>query len=547
MLSIMSIQSIPPHNGKRKTDNGITTMKTKNIVIVGGVAGGASCAARARRLSEDARITILERGPFISFANCGMPYHVGGEIAQREKLILSTPEKMKTNFDIDVRILSEVESIDRDRQEVNVRDLHTGKLYALPYDALVLSPGAGPLRPPIPGIDHPGHFTLRNIPDMDAINDWIVKHTAQRAVVVGGGYIGLEMAEQLRERGLAVTVVELAPQVMGPLDPEMAALLHEEIRGHGIDLRLGDSVVGFEPPQVPGMAAASMVHLKSGEMLPADIVVMGLGVKPEVWLAKDADLSIGERGGIAVNDRMQTSDPNIYAVGDAVEVDYLPLGQKALIPLAGPANRQGRVAADNIFGLPSRFSGVLGTAALRLFSLTAACTGANEKMLRRSGIPFEVAHLHPAHHVGYYPGAQPIALKILWNTETDKVLGAQAVGKAGVDKRIDVIATVIKLGGTVDDLAELELCYAPPIGAAKDPVNLAGMIAQNVQRGLTKLAQWHEVPTINPEKQVILDVRDLAERERGHIPGSLHIPLGQLRGLRLVGEQDEGLAGAGGR
>lgn len=504
-------------------------MSTEKVVIVGGVAGGASCAARARRLSEDAEIVVLERGPFVSFANCGLPYHIGGDIKDRSKLVLQTPEKLKTNFNLDVRTLHEVKAIDRGAKCVRVKNLETGEEYEESYEALVLAPGAAPLRPPIPGIEKPGHFTLRTIPDMDAIKSWIEERKASRAVVVGGGYIGLEMAEQLRERGLAVTLVEMLPQVMGPLDPEMAALLHQEMQAHGVELRLGNTVVGFEDPADGQQAAASMVALKSGERLAADVVIMGLGVRPEVWLAKEAGLELDEHGGLKVDEYLRTSDPDIYGVGDAIEVVYHPLGVKYPIPLAGPANRQGRAAADNIFGIPSRFAGVIGTAVLRLFGLTAACTGANGKLLEKMNIPFEAAHLHAAHHVGYYPGAEAIALKLLWSPETGKVLGAQAVGKVGVDKRIDVIATAIKLGATVDDLADLELCYAPPYGAAKDPVNLAGMVAQNVQRGLTKLAQWQEIDDVDPETQLVLDVREAAERERIAIPGSLHIPLGELR------------------
>jgi NADPH-dependent 2,4-dienoyl-CoA reductase/sulfur reductase-like enzyme/rhodanese-related sulfurtransferase len=499
------------------------------IVIVGGVAGGASAAARARRLCEKCEIIIFERGPHVSFANCGLPYFVGGEIVEQDSLLLQTPESLRARFNLDVRVNTEVAAIDRAAQVVKVRELATGREYEQPYDALVLSTGASPLKPPIPGIDREGHFTVRNIPDVERAMAWIGNGKASRAVVVGGGYIGLEMAEQLRNRGMGVTIVEAMSQVMTPLDPEMAAWLHAELKTHGVKFHLGDPVAAFEAPQPGETARASVVVLKSGKRIEADTVVLGLGVRPETALAKNAGLELGALGGIRVNDHLQTSDPKIWAVGDAIEVRDRVTGAWGIIPLAGPANRQGRIVADNISGRPSRYEGTWGTAILRLFDLTAGCTGANEKSLRKAAIPFQAVHLHPGSHAGYYPGAEPIAMKILFAPGSGRLLGAQAVGHDGVDKRIDVLATALKAGMTVNDLAELELAYAPPFGSAKDPVNLAGMAAQNVLTGDVQLAQWNEVATLDPNRAVLLDVRRPDERARGFIPGSIHIPLDEVR------------------
>jgi NADPH-dependent 2,4-dienoyl-CoA reductase/sulfur reductase-like enzyme/rhodanese-related sulfurtransferase len=504
-------------------------MKPQRLVIVGGVAGGASAAARARRLCEACEITVFERGPHVSFANCGLPYFVGGEIAEKNGLLLQTPETLRARFNLDVRVRSEVESIDRAAQAVQVRELATGRAYAQPYDALVLSTGATPLRPPIPGIDRAGHFAVRNIPDVEAIMAWLQERAGGRAVVVGGGYIGLEMAEQLHRRGLGVTVVEALPQVMTPLDPELAAWLHQELRAHGLTLHLNDPVAAFEAPAPGESARASVVVLKSGRRIGADLVVLGLGVRPDAALAKAAGLALGALGGIRVNEQMQTSDPKIYAVGDAVEVRDRVTGAWNLVPLAGPANRQGRIAADHILGRPARYEGTWGTAILRLFHLVAGCTGANEKTLRKLNLPYEALHLHPGSHAGYYPGAEPIAMKVLFAPDSGRLLGAQAVGRDGVDKRIDVLATALQAGLTVHDLARLELAYAPPFGSAKDPVNLAGMAAQNVLAGDVALAQWHEVARLDPQRQVLLDVRRATERTQGALPGSRHIPLDELR------------------
>ena len=504
-------------------------MNKKRIVIVGGVAGGASAATRARRLCEECEIIVFERGPYVSFANCGLPYFVGGEIVEQDSLLLQTPATLRARFNLDVRVSTEVRSIDRTAQVVKVREMASGREYEQPYDSLVLSTGASPLRPPIPGIDRAGHFTVRNIPDVENIMAWIKECRACRAVVVGGGYIGLEMAEQLKHRGLGVTVVEAMPQVMTPLDPEMAAWLHAELKANGVALHLGDAVAAFEPPKPGETARASVVVLKSGKRIEADSVVLGLGVCPENSLAKSAGLELGALGGVRVNEHLQTSNPKIYAVGDAIEVRDAVTGAWSLIPLAGPANRQGRIAADNIFGRPSRYEGTWGTAILRLFKLSAGCTGANEKSLRKAGIPFQALHLHPGSHAGYYPGAEPIAMKVLFAPETGKLLGAQAVGQDGVDKRIDVFATALKGSMTVNDLAELELAYAPPFGSAKDPVNMAGMAAQDVLASDSQLAQWNEIASLDPKLTVLLDVRRADERVKGFIPGSIHIPLDEIR------------------
>jgi NADPH-dependent 2,4-dienoyl-CoA reductase/sulfur reductase-like enzyme/rhodanese-related sulfurtransferase len=504
-------------------------MSSKRVIIVGGVAGGASAAARARRLCEDCDIIVFERGPHVSFANCGLPYFVGGEIAEQDSLLVQTPDSLKARFNLDVRIKTEVIRIDREVRHIRVREVETGREYEEAYDALILSMGASPWKPPLPGIERPHHFVVRDIPDVEHIMAWSKDCQRCRAVVVGGGYIGLEMAEQLRHRGFNVTVVEALPQVMTPLDPEMAAWLHMELRANGVALHVNDPVVSFEPPSEQEPARASIVVLKSGRRLPADSVVLGMGVKPEVGLAKDAGLEIGGLGGIRVNEHLQTSDPHIWAVGDAIEVRDGVTGEWALIPLAGPANRQGRIAADNILGRPTRYEHTLGTAILRLFTLTVACAGANENGLRRAAIAFQAVHLHPGSHAGYYPGAEPIAMKILFAPDTGRLLGAQAIGHEGVDKRIDVLATALQAGMTVHDLAELELAYAPPYGSAKDPVNLAGMAAQNVLVGDVALAQWNDIASLDPGTTLLLDVRRLDERVQGFIPESVHIPLDDLR------------------
>ncbi|AXA35918.1 MAG: CoA-disulfide reductase [Candidatus Sumerlaea sp.] len=499
----------------------------KKILIIGGVAAGMSCAVRARRLSEDAEIIVVERGPYVSFANCGLPYYIGGEITDREKLLVQTPEQLRARFNLDVRVNTEAVRIDPKAKVVELVDRTNEKSYAESYDELVLAVGAVPLKPPIPGIERMGHFVVRNIPDVDAITNWLQAKSVKRAVVVGGGYIGLEVTEQLHRRGIEVAIAEALPQVMAPLDPEMAELLHAELRRHNVDLHLNDGVVAFEEPAPGEDARASTVVLQSGTRLPADIVILGIGVRPDTTLAQTAGVQIGPRKGIVVDEYLRTSVPNIWAAGDAVEVPDFVTGESVVVPLAGPANRQGRMIADNIFGRNVRYRGTLGTAILRVFSLVAACTGANEKTLRRLRRRYEVIHLHPASHASYYPGAKPLSMKVIFDPENGRVLGAQIVGQETVDRRIDVLATAIRAGLTVDDLADLELAYAPPFGSAKDPVNIAGMIGQNVRNGLVSHAQWYELT--EDSSAVILDVRTPGERKQGAIPNSIHIPLDELR------------------
>ncbi len=496
----------------------------KKVVIVGGVAGGASAAARLRRLSEHFEIVLFERGQYISFANCGLPYHIGGVIAERDRLLVQTPQAMRKRFNIDVRTFSEVVRIDRESKHVIVRDLKTDKEYTESYDRLILSPGAEPVRPPISGVNNPGVFTLRNIPDMDAILARIKDAKAGRAVVIGGGYIGLEMAEALIERGLTTTLVELEPQVMGTLDPEMAAPLVDELRLHGVAVMLNNSVTA-----ISSQNGALNVRLSGGDALTTDMVIVSVGVRPETHLAQDAGLEIGARGGIVVNPSMQTSDPAIYAVGDAVEVIDFVSETPTLIPLAGPANRQGRIAADHIAGRNSAYRHTQGTAICKVFNLAAATTGLNEKGLKRAGIAYEKIYVHPASHAGYYPGARQISLKLLFAPDSGKILGAQAVGADGVDKRIDVIAVALRAGLTVQDLQHLELCYAPPYGSAKDPVNYAGFVAGSVLNG--DMPVCHAEEMVNPAPtQLLLDVRTGGEVETGTIPGAVCIPLDELRG-----------------
>lgn len=496
--------------------------ESRRVLIVGGVAGGASCAARLRRLDERASITLIDRGPHVSFANCGLPYYVGNVIADEKKLLVASPELFRDRFEIDVRTQTEAIAIDRENRTITVHDIASGVARSERYDALVLAPGAAPIRPPLPGIDRPGVFAVRSIPDTQHIRAWIDEHRAKRAVVVGGGFIGLEMAENLVRRDLEVTILEKLPQVMPPFDPEMVAPVMQHLREHGVTLHLGDGLAAIESE---GERLA--VVAESGERLAADLVILAIGVRPETKLAKDAGLAIGDRGGIAVDEQMRTSDPHVWAVGDAVEVRDALLGQQTVVPLAGPANRQGRVAAESIVGRATRFRGVQATAVVGVFGMTVASTGASEKGLRRAAVgEFAKVYLHPGHHAGYYPGAQPIHLKLLFSKTDGRILGAQAVGTEGVDKRIDVIATAIQLGGTVRDLAEAELCYAPQFGAAKDPVNLAGMIASNALAGDMPLADWER---IGDGGALLVDVRDPSEYAAGHVPGAINLPLADLR------------------
>ena len=496
-------------------------MKAKKIVIIGGVAGGASAAARARRLSEEAEIILLERGPYVSFANCGLPYHIGGEIADRDRLLVTTPEQLRKRFRIDVRTRNEVTAIQPAEKTVEIKNLETGKTYRESYDSLILSPGAEPVRPPIPGIGSPKVLTLRNMEDMDRIIQAL--DGKPHATVIGGGYIGLEMAEALRRRKIATTLIELAPQVMGPADPEMVSILHQELTINGVDLRLGISVTAFSETE-----NGLKLTLSSGETLETGVAVLAIGVKPETALAKFAGLELGPRGGIKVNDRMETSDKNIYAVGDAVEVTDFITRQPALIPLAGPANRQGRIAADNIFGRDVRYKDTQGTAICKVFNLAIGMTGLSEKAAKRAGIAYEKVYVHPASHASYYPGAAALSIKMLFDPMSGKVLGAQAVGADGVDKRIDVFAVAIRAGLTVFDLEELELSYAPPFGSAKDPVNFAGFVAANALRGDVKLCRVEDL--LKPQAdQVLLDVRTPDEFSAGTVPGAKNIPVDELR------------------
>jgi NADPH-dependent 2,4-dienoyl-CoA reductase/sulfur reductase-like enzyme/rhodanese-related sulfurtransferase len=500
----------------------------KRILIVGGVAGGASCAARARRLDENAEIIVFERGSYVSFANCGLPYYVGDVIPEETDLLVADPELFRKRFNIEVRLQSEVVSILRETKEIEVRGLLSGKLYRERYDALVLAPGAKPIRPPLPGIDLPGIFTLRTIPDSRKIRDWIEQRQARTAVIAGGGFIGLEMAENLTARGLKVTVVEMLNQLLPPLDPEMSEPVAQHLTGKGVKVVLGDGVDQFK--QCEGGRIA--VQLKSGARHDADLVILAIGVRPETGLAKSADLEIGERGGIRVDAQMRTSDPGVWAVGDAVEVRDTVTEQWALIPLAGPANRQGRIAADVICGRSSSFRGVQGTAICGVMGLTVGMTGASEKSLKRTGIrDYEKIYLHPRQHAAYFPGSKPIHLKLLYRKAAGRILGAQAVGFEGVDKRVDVIAMAIQKGGTVFDLEEAELSYAPQFGAAKDPINLAGMIAANSLRGDVELVGWESLEQSNGF--VLLDVREPEEFAKGHVPGAYNVPLAELR-QRLI-------------
>jgi NADPH-dependent 2,4-dienoyl-CoA reductase/sulfur reductase-like enzyme/rhodanese-related sulfurtransferase len=495
----------------------------KRVLIVGGVAGGASCAARLRRLDEAAEIVLYDRGPHVSFANCGLPYFVGDVIADERALLVASSDLFRDRFRIEVRTRHEVLAIDRARQTIRIRDLAAGTERDECYDALVLSPGAAPIRPPLPGIDLPGIFAVRTIPDSVRIRHWIAERRPTRALVVGGGFIGLEMAENLARRGLRTTILEKLPQVMPPLDPEMAEPVARHLADQEVTLHLGDGLSGFE--RSPGSEIVALAE--SGTRLSADLVILSIGVRPETDLARAAGLALGPRGGIAIDAEMRTADPHIWAVGDAVEVRDVLTGQETIVPLAGPANRQGRVAAESICGRARPFRGVQATAVVGVFGLTVACTGASEKGLRRAGVrDFERVYLHPGHHAGYYPGAKPIHLKLLFAVPDGRVLGAQAVGLEGVEKRIDVIATAIQMGATVRDLAEAELCYAPQFGGAKDPVNLAGMIATNHLDGLMPLADWTALGTA---PTILVDVREPEEYAAGHIPGARNLPLSELR------------------
>ncbi|HPI03399.1 MAG TPA: FAD-dependent oxidoreductase [Candidatus Goldiibacteriota bacterium] len=493
------------------------------IVIIGGVAGGMSAAARLRRLSETAEITVFEKGGYVSFANCGLPYYIGGEITERQNLLLQTPESFKARFNVNVRVNSEVLSVDTKAKEVRVKDLKTGNEYAEKYDKLLLSPGAEPVKPPIPGIDSKKIFTLRNMEDTDKIYTYIRDNNPKKVVVVGGGYIGLEIAENLKHKGMFVTIVEALPQVMGLIDFELAAMLHQHIKQKGIELYLNDGVKAFAEANNKIKTA-----LNSGKEIESDFVMFSIGVKPDVTLAKQAGLAVGARG-ITVNEYMQTSDPDIYAVGDAVETVNPISGKKAAIALAGPANKQGRFAAENMLeGNKIKYRGTIGTGVIKVFDMTSASTGLNSRQLDADKIHYESVVIHPNNHAGYYPGGTQMLLKMMFSPSDGKIFGVQAVGYEGVEKRIDVAAAFIQKGGTIEDLLNFEHCYAPPFSSAKDPINMAGFIAENIIKGRVKQTTCAELIN-NNNSWYILDVRDREETDLGMIPNAVHIPLNELR------------------
>jgi NADPH-dependent 2,4-dienoyl-CoA reductase/sulfur reductase-like enzyme/rhodanese-related sulfurtransferase len=509
------------------------------VIIVGGVAGGASCAARLRRLDEKAEILMVERGPYVSYANCGLPYHVGGSIEKESSLLVASEQLFREQFAIDVRTNCEAVEILPKEKQVKLRNVKTGEVMTQPYDKLVLSPGGVSVRPPLPGIDLPGIFHVRTVPDARHINEWIERgslflagmdkysgfQTVKpkiRAVVIGGGFIGLEMVENLVHRGFEVTLVEMIDQVLPPVDPEHARVLEAHMKRHGVHVALSDGVAGFK--QIAN--GAIEVQTKSGKAYPADVVILALGVRPDTTLAKTAGLEIGKRGGIRVDDQMRTSNPDIFAVGDAIEVKDWVTGEQSLIPLAGPANRQGRIAADVIAGRDMHFRGVQGTSIIKVFDVTVAWVGVSEKQLKRIGdTDYEKIYLYPNSHAGYYPGAKPIALKVLFRKSDGRVIGALGLGEDNVDKRISTIAGMMQMNATVYDLEEAELCYAPPFGSAKDPVNFAGMVAADILRGDMPLSHWDTA-----KDGFLLDVREAIELAVENVPEAVHIPIGQLRG-----------------
>ena len=493
-------------------------------LVIGGVAGGATAAARLRRMDENADIILFERGKYVSYANCGLPYYIGGVITERDKLFVQTVEGFTARFNIDIRPEQEVTAIHPKDKTVEVKNLGTGQTYTESYDKLVLSPGAEPLRPGIEGINSKKIFTLRNVPDTDTIKNYVDQNKPRHAVVVGGGFIGLEMAENLHDLGINIAVVEMANQVMAPLDYSMATIVHQQLIEKKVDLRLEDGVSRFEET-----SEGILVHLRSGKQIATDLVILSIGVRPETRLAKEAGLAIGSLGGIAVNDYMQTSDPDIYALGDAVEVINPVTGKPALIPLAGPANKQGRIVADNIvFGNRETYKGTIGTSIAKVFGLTVAAAGANAKLLKREGIAYRSSYTHSASHAGYYPGAVPMSIKILFSPEDGKLLGAQIVGFDGVDKRIEMLAQVIQRKGTVYDLTELEQAYAPPYSSAKDPVNMAGYVAENILTKKVEIIGWRDIAQLSSET-ILVDVRTVDEYSLGSIPGAINIPVDELR------------------
>ncbi len=493
-------------------------MSPRRVVIVGAVAGGASCATRLRRLDESAEISLFERGPHASFANCGLPYRLGEVITSDDALLVASAGVLRDRFQLEVHTRHNVLAIDRAAREILVEDIDRGEQRRVPYDALVLSPGAVPIRPPLPGIELPGIFTLRNIPDMAAIRDWIRTRNVRRAIIVGAGFIGLETAENLRQLGLDVTMIEMLDQIMPPLDPEMVRPVEAHLSAHGVTLALGDGVAAFTFEN----GGKILVQTVSGAVHPGDLVILAIGVRPDVTLARQAGLEVGESGGIRVNPQMQTSDPNIYAVGDAVEVTDRITGLPMVLALAGPANRQGRIAADAIAGRESGFDGVIGTSVCGVFDMALGSTGVSEKRLKRLGIEdFQAIYLHPAHHAGYYPGAELLHIKLLFRRSDRRLLGAQVTGTKDVARKLDTFAAFLHMEATIDDLAEAELAYAPQFGSAKDAVNLAGMISANILDGLSPVA-----PDL---RGWLLDVREADEFAAGHVDGATNIPLGSLR------------------
>lgn len=503
------------------------------VVIVGGVAGGATAAARIRRLDENAEITIFEKSGYISYANCGLPYYIGGEISDREELTLQTPESFNARFRVDVKVRHEVVAINPDRKTVTVKNLSGGEVFEEKYDKLVLSMGAKPIRPNLPGIDDERIFTVRNVEDTFRIKDYIDATKPERAVVIGGGFIGIEMAENLRRLGTEVTLVEAAPQLMAPFDGDMAAFIHAEVRAAGVKLVLGGMVDGFE-----SNGKSLGVRLKDGDTISCDMAVLAIGVAPDTALAKDAGFELGIKGSIVVNERMETSVPDVYAVGDAVQIKNFVTGKPALISLAGPANKQARIAADNICGKDSRYNGAQGSSVIKVFRLTAAATGINERTAKSEGIDSDKVILSPMNHAGYYPGGKIMTMKVVFEKGTYRLLGAQIVGFDGVDKRIDVLATAIRAGMKVTDLTELDLAYAPPYSSAKDPVNMAGFMAENIRDGL--VGQWYydDEPTLPRDGSVtLLDVRTAEEFATGNINGFVNIPVDELR--KRAGELDK--------